>query len=237
MSSFSVLKRRKTRRRLGEERGFSSFPPSSSLFREERGGEKRRETERETERVWSCVLCARAMGLKKEELERLMLASADKKRKGSWLQSFEASLDSILNEPEKEDREQAEAPPLEERLGPATVCIDLDACNGDVNLDEDRLSMESLSNFCSARTNVCVVSGAWQYEVILGTAGVQQVGWATPTCPFTNEEGVGDFPDSYAYDGKRVRKWNVSCHPYGQPWMTGDVIGCCFNVDEGEISF
>ena len=187
--------------------------------------------------MFVCLVCARAMGLKKEELERLMLASADKKRKGSWLQSFEASLDSILNEPEKEDREQAEAPPLEERLGPATVCIDLDACNGDVNLDEDRLSMESLSNFCSARTNVCVVSGAWQYEVILGTAGVQQVGWATPTCPFTNEEGVGDFPDSYAYDGKRVRKWNVSCHPYGQPWMTGDVIGCCFNVDEGEISF
>ena len=53
----------------------------------------------------------------------------------------------------------------------------------------------------------------------------------------TNEEGVGDFPNSYAYDGKRVRKWNVSCHPYGQPWMAGDVIGCCLNVDGGEISF
>lgn len=32
-----------------------------------------------------------------------------------------------------------------------------------------------------------------------------QVGWATIHCPFTAEEGVGDAPDSYAVDGKRLR--------------------------------
>jgi hypothetical protein len=32
-----------------------------------------------------------------------------------------------------------------------------------------------------------------------------QIGWATIHCPFTVEEGVGDAPDSYAIDGKRVR--------------------------------
>jgi hypothetical protein len=33
----------------------------------------------------------------------------------------------------------------------------------------------------------------------------QQIGWATIHCPFTAEEGVGDAPDSYAVDGKRLR--------------------------------
>ena len=30
------------------------------------------------------------------------------------------------------------------------------------------------------------------YEVTLATAGIQQLGWATVDCRFTNEEGVGD---------------------------------------------
>ena len=170
----------------------------------------------------------------------------------NWLKAFAQDLDEAASTIDKLDNEttlhQMAPSPSEhdidtnedvipERLGSSDVRIDLSACNGEVRLDDENLSMESLSNFCSARTNACVISGSWQYEVVLGTAGIQQVGWATPTCPFTNEEGVGDFPDSYAYDGKRVRKWNVSCHPYGQPWMPGDVVGCCFNVDEGEISF
>lgn len=58
--------------------------------------------------------------------------------------------------------------------------------------------------------------GAWMYEVSLGTAGIQQLGWATSDCPFDNEEGVGDAPDSYAWDGKRVQRWNVTNAPYGR---------------------
>lgn len=30
------------------------------------------------------------------------------------------------------------------------------------------------------------------------------------------QEGVGDTPDSYAYDGNRVRKWNVTTTNYGK---------------------
>lgn len=30
------------------------------------------------------------------------------------------------------------------------------------------------------------------------------------------KEGVGDTPDSYAYDGNRVRKWNVTTTNYGK---------------------
>ncbi len=30
------------------------------------------------------------------------------------------------------------------------------------------------------------------------------------------QEGVGDTADSYAYDGHRVRKWNVATGKYGE---------------------
>ena len=30
------------------------------------------------------------------------------------------------------------------------------------------------------------------------------------------QEGVGDTADSYAYDGHRVRKWNLSASAYGE---------------------
>lgn len=33
---------------------------------------------------------------------------------------------------------------------------------------------------------------------------------------FFAQEGVGDTPDSYAYDGNRVRKWNVTTTNYGK---------------------
>ena len=46
------------------------------------------------------------------------------------------------------------------------------------------------------------LQGKWMYEVTLGTAGIMQLGWATAGCQFSNEEGVGDSVDSYAYDGK-----------------------------------
>jgi len=59
--------------------------------------------------------------------------------------------------------------------------------------------------------------GKWMYEVTLGTAGIMQLGWATAACQFSNEEGVGDSVDSYAYDGKRVQRWNISCKHFLMP--------------------
>jgi hypothetical protein len=53
----------------------------------------------------------------------------------------------------------------------------------------------------------------------LGTSGIQQIGWAPHSCPFTNEEGVGDSRDSYAFDGNRVAKWHDGSFPYGQAWV------------------
>lgn len=56
-------------------------------------------------------------------------------------------------------------------------------------------------------------------------------------CRFSQEKGVGDTENSYAYDGNRVRKWNVNTYKYGQPWQIGDVIGICIDCDEGLVEF
>eukprot|EP01118_Nematostelium_gracile_P019082 TRINITY_DN8711_c0_g1_i1.p1 TRINITY_DN8711_c0_g1~~TRINITY_DN8711_c0_g1_i1.p1 ORF type:complete len:136 (-),score=23.89 TRINITY_DN8711_c0_g1_i1:46-453(-) len=64
-----------------------------------------------------------------------------------------------------------------------------------------------------------------------------QLGWAPIDCSFTTEEGVGDSKDSFAYDGKRMKKWSVHPQAYGQTWVPGDVIGSCIDLDLGQISF
>ena len=64
-----------------------------------------------------------------------------------------------------------------------------------------------------------------------------QVGWATQHCKFYTESGVGDSPDSYAFDGNRLRTWNVSTKTYGEMWLSGDIIGCTIHLQKGEIEF
>eukprot|EP00899_Mesostigma_viride_P000846 jgi/Mesvir1/10762/Mv13829-RA.2 len=124
------------------------------------------------------------------------------------------------------------------RLGPETVRMHWESWPAEsIRFDNTGLRLESHGNFSSARANVCVMEGRWMYEVILGSSGILQIGWVTIHCPYTHEEGVGDAPDSYAYDGKRVAKWSVECTPYGQPWVAGDIIGCCIDLDEGQVSF
>lgn len=116
------------------------------------------------------------------------------------------------------------------RIEESSIC-------GDMRIVKQPLIVESHSLFSSARANACVWKGKWMYEVSLETSGIQQLGWATLSCPFTDHKGVGDADDSYAYDGKRVSKWNKDAQAYGQPWIVGDVIGCCIDLDGDEISF
>jgi Kip1 ubiquitination-promoting complex protein 1 len=63
------------------------------------------------------------------------------------------------------------------------------------------------------------------------------VGWCTRDCQFSEENGVGDTPDSYSYDGNRVRKWNVATYRYGEPWLSGDIIGVTMDCDKQQIEF
>ncbi|OQR69586.1 E3 ubiquitin-protein ligase RNF123-like, partial [Tropilaelaps mercedesae] len=123
------------------------------------------------------------------------------------------------------------------RLGPKEVAFDISSNVGSLVISQDRLCVTSQSNFNTVKANCCVHSGRWQYEVSLGSKGVMQVGWATAKCEFNDEQGVGDTPDSFAYDGARIRKWNVSNMKYGQCWLAGDVIGCCLDLEAGSVSF
>ncbi|XP_053340032.1 E3 ubiquitin-protein ligase RNF123 isoform X1 [Clarias gariepinus] len=93
------------------------------------------------------------------------------------------------------------------------------------------------SNFSSIRAATCVFKGKWIYEVLISSQGLMQIGWCTLNCRFNQEEGVGDTPDSYAYDGNRVRKWNVTTTNYGKSWAAGDIVSCMIDLDEGTITF
>lgn len=126
----------------------------------------------------------------------------------------------------------------EGRIGTGPVQIDVASRYGHIGISEfDPFTVESQGNFSSCRATHCYFAGKWMFEAILGTGGIQQIGWATLWCPFTREEGVGDADDSYAFDGKRVKKWSVEPAHYGQPWTPGDVIGCCADFDVGELIF
>ncbi|XP_070396204.1 E3 ubiquitin-protein ligase RNF123-like [Dermacentor albipictus] len=123
------------------------------------------------------------------------------------------------------------------RLGPNHVMFDICSNVGTFIFNQDRLGVSSQSNFNTIRATCCVFKGKWQYELMLGSKGVMQVGWVTNNCKFSQEKGVGDTIDSYAFDGNRVRKWNVATYTYGEAWVAGDVIGCCIDLDKGTVHF
>lgn len=97
------------------------------------------------------------------------------------------------------------------------------------------------SSFESVRCTFCVSSGVWYYEVILLTAGVMQIGWATKDSKFLNHEGygIGDDEFSYAYDGCRQLIWHGarSTPHHHRPWIPGDVLGLLIDLERGKVSF
>uniref|UniRef100_A0A8C2TGX0 RING-type E3 ubiquitin transferase n=1 Tax=Coturnix japonica TaxID=93934 RepID=A0A8C2TGX0_COTJA len=100
---------------------------------------------------------------------------------------------------------------------PSTVVLDhTSGFEGLLLVDDDLLGVIGHSNFGSIRATTCVYKGKWIYEVLISSQGLMQIGWCTLNCRFNQEEGVGDTPDSYAYDGNRVRKWNVTTTNYGK---------------------
>ncbi|XP_039746027.1 E3 ubiquitin-protein ligase RNF123-like isoform X2 [Pararge aegeria] len=124
------------------------------------------------------------------------------------------------------------------RIGPKLVVFDALTGTGRLVLvGDERVSVQGLSNFATIRATACVYAGKWMYEVQLGTKGIMQIGWCTSACQFSMDTGVGDTAHSYAYDGGRVRRWNVATSPYGQTWLPGDVIGSCIDMDKGTLEY
>ncbi|XP_015584850.1 E3 ubiquitin-protein ligase RNF123 isoform X2 [Cephus cinctus] len=143
----------------------------------------------------------------------------------------------IKNVLRKDNENSDTADSQDGRIGPKIVRFDISTHHGLFIVSPDRLSISSQSNFSTMRANTGLYRGKWIYELQLGSKGVMQVGWGTIKCEFNQESGVGDTVNSYAYDGNRIRKWNVTTHKYGEPWLSGDIIGCALDVDNGKIEF
>jgi hypothetical protein len=82
-------------------------------------------------------------------------------------------------------------------------------------------------------------SGRWFYECTLLSDGLIQLGWANSMfrCDPVCGQGVGDHAHSWAWDGLRCKKWNVSCEPYGRRWKIGDIVGALIDMDLFEIRY
>lgn len=125
------------------------------------------------------------------------------------------------------------------RIGPTEIIWDTDVKTRHLSFSVDKLTATCTSpkGYGTAKANSALCKGKWQYEVQLGTCGIMQVGWCTIQCKFMGDTGVGDTTHSYAYDGQRKKKWNVSAHNYGETWFAGDIIGTAIDLDEGTIEF
>uniref|UniRef100_A0A8B9JWK6 E3 ubiquitin-protein ligase RNF123 n=1 Tax=Astyanax mexicanus TaxID=7994 RepID=A0A8B9JWK6_ASTMX len=156
-------------------------------------------------------------------------------RKVLNFQDLGAHLERLLSEDEPAEDVSDQ---VDGRLGPSPVVLDhTSGFEGLLFVDDDLLGVIGHSNFSSIRATTCVYKGKWVYEVLISSQGLMQIGWCTLNCRFNQEEGVGDTPDSYAYDGNRVRKWNVTTTNYGKSWAAGDIVSCMIDLDEGTITF
>ncbi|RHZ29545.1 hypothetical protein DYB37_009115, partial [Aphanomyces astaci] len=70
---------------------------------------------------------------------------------------------------------------------------------------------------------------------------VRWIGWILPGFDPNPESGlgVGDDQFSYAYDGRRKKKWHhgISDDYWKQSCKAGDVVGCLLDLDQGNMSF
>lgn len=95
----------------------------------------------------------------------------------------------------------------------------------------------SKNTFTSIRTNNCIISGKWIYEVTLNTNKLSQIGWCQLKTEFNSQNGVGDDLTSYAFDGYRNCIWHRDRKNYGELWNVGDVIGCGIDLEEKKIEY
>ena len=127
------------------------------------------------------------------------------------------------------------------RVGPNVTKMDPETMAGNVKIVEsksnDQYIIEGVSRFSSIRANTAVFSGRYYFEVKIFTDGIMQIGWCTLATPFLHDNGVGDDPTSYAYDGNRVKKWNDQSSSYGERWAPGDIIGTMIDFQNREITF
>lgn len=122
----------------------------------------------------------------------------------------------------------------------SAALIQLTSLAGEVAISDTKI--RALSQFPSVRLlGVALerMTGRWFYECTMLTDGLVQLGWANALfrCEPTSGQGVGDHTHSWAYDGLRCKKWNVSCETYGRRWRLGDTVGALIDMDLLEVRF
>jgi hypothetical protein len=118
--------------------------------------------------------------------------------------------------------------------------IHITALGGEVVVSDTKV--RALTHFPSIRLlgiSLERMSGRWFYECTILSEGLMQIGWANAhfRCDPINGQGVGDHMHSWAFDGLRSKKWNVSCEPYGKRWHNGDTVGALIDMDLMEMRF
>ncbi|OQR95028.1 HECTdomain (ubiquitin-transferase) domain containing protein [Achlya hypogyna] len=111
-----------------------------------------------------------------------------------------------------------------------------------VKISDASLKVSNRGSFGTACANVAVRGGGrWFYEIRIGTSKVIQIGWVLPGFDPNPESGlgVGDDSFSYAYDGRRKKKWFCGRNEEycKQMCKAGDVVGCMLDLDAGTMTF
>ncbi|GAB9466577.1 hypothetical protein Gpo141_00003948 [Globisporangium polare] len=117
----------------------------------------------------------------------------------------------------------------------------IEAIGGEIAINN--VTVTALEHFATVRLggNVAIAanSGLWFYEVTVLTDGLMQIGYID--ADFASDpvqgQGVGDHASSWAFDGYRCKKWNVSSSDYGEVWRAEDVVGVLLDTDRMELSF
>ncbi|XP_004349450.2 SPRY domain-containing protein [Capsaspora owczarzaki ATCC 30864] len=96
--------------------------------------------------------------------------------------------------------------------------------------------------FETVRSSFGVLHGKWYLEVTLLSGGIMQIGWTGRDCEFDVEEsGVGDNPQSFAFDGCRRVTWHrgefINCPETMPTWKPNDVVGLMLDGDERQVIF
>ncbi|KAK1889355.1 Ryanodine receptor 3, partial [Dissostichus eleginoides] len=78
-------------------------------------------------------------------------------------------------------------------------------------------------------------TGKWYFEFEALSGGDMRVGWARPGCRPDMELGTDD--QAFVFDGYRGRRMHAGSRYFGQPWKTGDVVGCMINMEDKSMIF
>eukprot|EP00931_Biecheleriopsis_adriatica_P018048 TRINITY_DN12737_c1_g1_i1.p1 TRINITY_DN12737_c1_g1~~TRINITY_DN12737_c1_g1_i1.p1 ORF type:complete len:1556 (-),score=408.83 TRINITY_DN12737_c1_g1_i1:30-4622(-) len=105
-----------------------------------------------------------------------------------------------------------------------------------INFQGDgRVDMLSGNQASFSPRGVNLTTGKWYFEVVIFSSGPASVGWA-----LVGEKGgpVGDGPGSWGLDGfAKVLRHDGKTEACKKAWQTGDVLGCCADLDKRKLSY